>query len=79
MRVFRFNTMSEILRLTEQELKKEGIDYEIVSSKRHYKIRFEVAGIKHQIICSKTASDRRALLNARSLVRITIKRSLGEN
>lgn len=71
--------MSETLKATEKELNEAGITFEVVSAKRHYKVRFVVKGVKCQVVCSRTSSDHRAAVNARLEVRRRIRRALEDN
>lgn len=59
-----------------QELDSAGIRYEIRERGKHFKVRFYIRGRKCSIICSKSASDRRAALNARLRARRTIRQAL---
>lgn len=68
--------MSTPLEATKQELDAAGITYTVVPGKRHDKVRFTVRGQGCIVTCSRSTSDHRASLNARLLVRRTIRRVL---
>lgn len=64
------------LESTCRELDEAGIPYTLEAGKRHTKVRFTVRDQACLVTCSRTASDHRAALNARLLVRRTIRRAL---
>jgi hypothetical protein len=68
--------MSETLEATKRELEGAGIAFTVEKNKRHYKVRFTVRGKGCLVVCSRTASDHRAALNARLQVRREIRRAL---
>ena len=68
--------MSDTLEATKRELEGAGIAYTVERGRRHYKVRFTVRGKPLMVTCSRTASDRRAALNARLLVRREIRSAL---
>lgn len=68
--------MSETLEVTKRELEAAGIPYEIEHGRGHIKVRFVVRGQKLMVTCSRSASDHRAVLNARLQVRREIRRAL---
>lgn len=68
--------MSTPLEATKRELEAAGIAFSVEDSGRHYKVRFTVRGQLLTVVCSRTTSDRRAALNARLLVRRTIRQAL---
>lgn len=68
--------MSATLKATEKELKEAGIRYQVVLRKRHYKVRFIVRGVRCMVVCSKSDSDHRAVLNAKLEVRRRIRAAI---
>lgn len=67
-----------VLAAAESELQAAGIRYSVVSSGKHHKVLFNVAGKPCMVVLAKTTSDHRAHKNARSLVRRTIKQALND-
>lgn len=68
--------MSTPLEVTHAELDASGIEYSTERGKRHWKVRFTVAGTKCLVTVSGSTSDHRAALNARLTVRREIRRAL---
>lgn len=64
---------SKVVDAVIHELAVQGIAGEVVTGKKHSKVRFWIGGRKHTITCSISASDHRAILNARGNVRKLIK------
>lgn len=69
--------MPSPLAITEKELRAAGIAYRVENGKRHPKVRFRIRGRECMVVCSRTASDHRALQNARQTVRRVIREALG--
>ena len=68
--------MSDTLEATKRELEGAGIAYTVELGRRHYKVRFIVRGKPLMVTCSRMASDHRAAMNARLLVRREIRLAL---
>jgi hypothetical protein len=61
-----------VLSVTTDELKQAGIPYRIEQGSKHFKVK--VNGLP-QIVCSRSPSDRRSEIAARSLVRRLIRQN----
>ena len=59
--------------VTIEELKKEKIPYVVVRNVNHIMIRFTINEKKFSVTCSKTASDFRATIKAKCLVKRMIR------
>jgi len=70
--------LSETLEATKRELAEAGIAYRVENGKRHYKVRFTVCGKACMVTCSRSASDHRAILNARLQVRREIRTAMNQ-
>jgi len=70
--------LSETLDATKRELVEAGIPFTVENGKRHIKVRFTVCGKSCMVTCSRSASDHRAILNARLQVRREIRAAMNK-
>lgn len=60
---------------TREELEAAGIPYEVERGQRHFKVRFNLGGQNKLAVCSTTTSDRRAVANARQVIRRELRKA----
>lgn len=60
------------------ELDQAGIPYSVVTNK-HHKVLFTIRGKKCMQVVPATGSDHRGMLNARAMVRRTIREALNDD